>query len=675
MRSAAASLVLALAAMHSAADTPTWQELTQSANEAQSEGHWAAAEQLVQNAWTVLRQNGAGEADFPSGVLTVVSFYTNGGLGLKAEAILREAENTSAQLPPEHLNRLAILGVKAQTYGNLGRLIDATAVYEQILTMQAKTYGPDSPECRETLQTLANSYDRSGELEKAEALFARLDSLRDRPANPQSRRFVMMIDGPINISFGGRRFERSSLADFYDRHGRFADAEKAYLAAIARAEPDDAVKHGLEPALGAYQNYLRNHRRFTEAQQIQARIMERHQSSGNPPDVNLDFADRVGQAQLYFEAGQYEQADKVYEDALTHFGPDSGQYGSLLQNYASLLVQQGKLDQAEALVHDLDQHATSDPNDYTHDGALSLMAQIRDKAGDQDGANAYRVKLSEIQRSRGWNVPSGINEDTASAQVLLSQGHVDEAWSKIESALAHIDSDGLQNIGYLGQIVNLSGAFPEKNGELADYLIERVEAIQDRKLAATHPLYNPWLIANYERHGDPLGAGRFWSKYLLAIESANGPDSIRLVDPLRQLANVLQAQQNGREAVTATRRVLDIQEKTSGPNCEVVLATLNRLGSLYFGSGNATAAVEAYEREIGLSRRLYGASRNHAGNLVNTAQTYAQWHQFDRAIELASEAVQIMSNPEYASELETFHSVLATIEKQKSAARLANQMP
>jgi tetratricopeptide (TPR) repeat protein len=296
------------------------------------------------------------------------------------------------------------------------------------------------------------------------------------------------------------------------------------------------------------------------------------------------------------------------------------------------------------------------------------MAQIREKAGDQQGAGAYRAELTAIQSSRtAANETSGINEDIASAQALLSQGHLDQAWSKIESALSRIDSEGLRNIGYLGQIVNLSGAFAEKNGELADQFIERVQTIQDRKLPAAHPLYNPWLIANYDRHGDQASIARIWSKYFLAIESANGPDSPRLVDPLNQIANVLQAQEGGRPAITAVRRVLTIQERTSGENSEAVIQTLTWLGSMYFGLGNPSAAMEAYEREISMSRRFYGASRNHAINLSKTAQSFSQWRQFDRAMELANEALDIMSKPEHASELEFFRGIMATIEKQKAA--------
>src|SRR5215472_3498744 len=181
--------------------------------------------------------------------------------------------------------------------------------------MQAKALGSNSREVLRTLEMLAASYDRSGELEKAEALFQRLESWKLPRA--------IIIDGPkrarIHCSFNAIGFESSRLADFYDRHGRLADAEKAYLAAIARADAKDSESHALEPALDSYQNYLRNHRRFAEALQIQARIITMHQKTGNPPDPNLEMWDRVQIASLYEEAQQYDEANKVYEQALTHF--------------------------------------------------------------------------------------------------------------------------------------------------------------------------------------------------------------------------------------------------------------------------------------------------------------------------------------------------------------------
>jgi tetratricopeptide (TPR) repeat protein len=668
MRCAAVLLALGLVADYSAAETPSWQELTVAANEAQSRGLWAAAEQYMEEAWTVIQRTGAGEEDFPSGVEMVVNFYNAEGQGLKADAVLRGAETAVEQLPPRHPNRLAILTIKAQTYDGQGRAIEALPVHEQLLSIQVKMYGPDSMEARGSLEMLAHSHDRSGELEKAEALFQRLNSMTFR----DSQRLVV-IDGPrfhrrgrfCCASFGVTGVESSSLADFYDRHGRFADAEKAYQAAIARAERDDAEKHGLEAALGAYQNFLRSHRRFAEAQQIQARIMERHQNTGNPPDPYLDFADRVGQASLYLEAEQYDEANKVYEKALTHFGTDSGQYGNLLQNYASALIQQGKLDQAEGLVQELEQHATSDPNDYTHEGALSLLAQIREKAGDQKGGEAYRTELTAIQRSRGSvNDFAAISDDIAGAQASLSQGNVDQAWSTIERVLTRIESEGILYMGFLNQVAGLSGSFPEKNRELADRLIDRVLAIQDRMLPPSHPLYDPGLAANYARH--PVDAARIWSKHILALESANGSDSLRLVDPLNQLANLLQ-QERPREAAAMVRRALNVQEKTSGPNSEAVLSTLARLASMYFDVGDLAGALEACEREIGLSGRLYGRTTTHAHNLASAAQIYAQWQQFDHALELAREALEIASQPEYASETEFFRGLLDTLEKQKAA--------
>jgi len=74
---------------------------------------------------------------------------------------------------------------------------------------------------------------------------------------------------------------------------------------------------------------------------------------------------------------------------------------------------------------------------------------------------------------------------------------------------------------------------------------------------------------------------------------------------------------------------------------------------LYFNLQDQTTAVEASGRQIRLSSRISGRALSHAHTLTNTAQVYARHHRFDRAIGLATEALDIASQPEYAGQLST----------------------
>jgi len=660
---------------------PVWQEAIQKANDLQAKGRFAEAEVLMQTAWMEVQLAGAADERFPAGVQEVVNYYTGTGQGLKVEKILRTAETAVARFPAEHPNRLSILTLKAQTYDGEGRAVEAQALYEQVLPIQAKVFGPDSFEVRNTLQTLANSYEGCGELEKAEALFARLDSMSEAPLRPTAFG-TMTINGRYMVAsnrFGFAMrghifFGSAQLGGFYDRHGRWADAEKAYQASIAQGERDGP--QGLENALSGYQNYLRNHRRYAEAEQIQLRIIQLHQNSAAQDDPDREIFDQQNLANLHLDAEEFEKANKVYEqaraDVLASKGSDSNEYRNVQQSYANALLREGKLEEATKTAEDLARRAPADANDYTRENALQLLAQIRDQSGDHGGAEAYRAQAMAMQKSRSNDSdPEDVGADVQNAQALLNKGEVSQAWPRIEHALAAAEAaaEPYKAVGFLQQIASLAYALAEKNVEKADEMMRRIGAIQDRVLIPAHPMYNVWFVANYyQSRGRMLDAERTWNAHLLAIESANGPESTRLVDPLMQITNLLIQQRRFQDAAATAQRVLGIHEKTRGPNSAELLNVLQSLAQIYISLEDPQRAMESYERQIRISSKIHGPTVNHAQVLINVAFAYQQRRQFDRVIELASEAVEIASQSEYDQHAaDYFRSVLDSARQQKAA--------
>jgi tetratricopeptide (TPR) repeat protein len=668
---------------------PVWRDTIQKATDAQANGRFAEAEQLMQTAWAEVQLAGAADERFPAGVQEVVNYYNSTGQGLKVERILHAAETAVAKFPAAHFNRLSILTLKAQTYDGEGRAVEAQALYEQLLPIQQKVFGPDSFEVRNTLQTLASSYEGSGELEKGEALFARLDSMSTTPAPSAFFGNVMMISGRnimaanrFGFAMQGRvSFRSTQLGDFYDWHGRWADAEKAYQASIARGERDGV--QGLESALTGYQHYLRNRHRYADAEQVQFRIMKLHQNSAEPADANREVFDQ-NLADLYLEAEQFDKANKVYEEAradiLASKGSDSNEYRNVQQSYAYALLREGKLDEATKVAEELAQGAPLEANDYTRENALQLLAQIRDQSGDHGGAEAYRAQAMAIQENPSNDLDvEGVGADVRSAQASLNKGEVNQAWPRIEHAIAVAETaaEPFKTVNFLQQVANLVSAFGDKDIEKADEMMRRIGAIQDRALSPTHPMYNRWFIANYYRNRGRLqDAERMWNAHLLAIENANGPESTRLVDPLMQIAHLLSQQSRFQEAVATVQRVLSIHEKTRGPNSDEVLNLLALLAQFYLNFEGPQRAMECYERQIRISSKTHGGTLNHSQVLTNVAVVYLQHQQFDRAIELASEAVEIASRPEndiHAGDY--FRSVLDSARQQKAAAAIGSNAP
>jgi tetratricopeptide (TPR) repeat protein len=110
---------------------------------------------------------------------------------------------------------------------------------------------------------------------------------------------------------------------------------------------------------------------------------------------------------------------------------------------------------------------------------------------------------------------------------------------------------------------------------------------------------------------------------------------------LLQLANLFNRQGRYQDAVGNAQRALNIEEKAKGPNNSDLLGALGALGQYHFSLQDAPRAMEFYERRISLSSRTYGRTPVHAQLLAGVAETYIHHQQLDRAIELASEAVDI----------------------------------
>lgn len=694
MRYAAALLVLGAAAVslrgqYQAVQMPPWQDAAQKANDARAKGRRAEAELIIEKVWADVQRAGAGEDYFPAGVQSVVNFYDAAGRTLKANTILHAAEAAVAPLPEQHPNRLAMLTLKAQTYQNQGRAIEAQAIYEQVLPLQVKIFGEDSFESRGLLEALAHSYDNSGELEKAEALFRKLDGAEARVIQSEKIRppafkgqVMIVVSGRIaSMSRAGFAISlpfpaaQSPLGEFCDRHGRFAEAEKAFQEAIASAERDTSQNFGLVGALGAYESYLERHRRYREAQQVEMHIIQVHDGPAGAPNLNHSSGDHVALARLYVDGGQFEEANKVFDQVLSETeastGRDTDEYRNLQMNYAFALMRQKKFDAAEKIAREIAQNAPANSNDYARENALNLLAQIRGQAGDHQGAEAYRARAAARLNLR-FQAPeaNSVTADLERARALLEQHKIDQAWSQIDHALGTAESaEPYQTLGFLNEIAGLGGSFPPERGAMADQLMERIAAVQDRTLSPADPLYNPGLVANYYQSGGRWAeAERRWSHYIQALEEADGPNDPRLVQPLLDLANLFRRQNRSDDSLAAIKRALNIQEKTKGPNSGDVSQILGTLAQLYFDVQNETAAMEAYERQIRLSRRISGRALPDAQTLTDIAQAYAQHREFDRAIELATEALDIASQPEYAEQVQFFRNNLEAIQRQKAAA-------
>ena len=82
--------------------------------------------------------------------------------------------------------------------------------------------------------------------------------------------------------------------------------------------------------------------------------------------------------------------------------------------------------------------------------------------------------------------------------------------------------------------------------------------------------------------------------------------------------------------------------------------------------------MESYERQIRISGKTHGGTLQHAQVLISAAVLDPQLRQFDRAIELASEAVEIASQPENDPlNADNFRNILDSVRRQKAEGAAA----
>ena len=141
-------------------------------------------------------------------------------LGLHYEALTLDVavaalEGTRA---PDHPDTLASRNNLAGAYREAGRLEEAIALYEQVLTDRTRVLGEDHPHTLASRNNLAYVYKRVGRLEEAIALYERVLTDRTR---------VLGEDHPDTLT------SRNNLASAYHAAGRLTEAIMRWQAVCA----------------------------------------------------------------------------------------------------------------------------------------------------------------------------------------------------------------------------------------------------------------------------------------------------------------------------------------------------------------------------------------------------------------------------------------------------------
>ena len=225
-------------------------------------------------------------------------------LGLPYEALTLSVAVDALEvlLGPDHPDALASRNNLAGAYESVGRLTEATALYEQVLADSIRVLGEDHPNTLASRNNLAHAYHAGGRFTEATALYERVlaDSIR-----------VLGEDHPNTLT------SRDNLAGACKSEGRLAEATALYEQVL----PDRSRVLGEDhPDTLASRNNLagayREGGRLIEAIALFERVLADSIRVLGEDHPNT-LASRNNLAVAYYAAGRLTEATALYEQVLT----------------------------------------------------------------------------------------------------------------------------------------------------------------------------------------------------------------------------------------------------------------------------------------------------------------------------------------------------------------------
>jgi tetratricopeptide (TPR) repeat protein len=243
---------------------------------------------------------------------------------------------------------------------------DAERDYLRLLDVDKRLYGPDDVRTGADQETLANLYLNEGKYTSALPLLEHnLEIMQTKPAPEHESRLSKRFDASdLN------RLD-TMLAQAYAGAGKDAEAEEMYKRVISMEEAD--ATHGkvsndmdLSGDFTGLSGVYRHEHRYDEALETIKRSEAvddeltnskygKSKENSNALGVSVfSWLSQIELAEIYREKGDSAAAEPLFQRSLEmtqsmHLAPGHPKLAQMLDNYATLLRDAGKYDQAEAL--------------------------------------------------------------------------------------------------------------------------------------------------------------------------------------------------------------------------------------------------------------------------------------------------------------------------------------
>ncbi len=320
------------------------------------------AEQLLRLSLTIYEQAvGPEHPVIADNLNRLALLYHSQGRFSEAEPLYQRAHNIREKvLGPEHFGTAIGLNNFGEFYRAQGRYSEAEPLYQRSLAIREKVLGPDARQTAIVIHNLARNSYAQGHYAKAEALYQRAQRIYEQSHQSEDRELPAVLDHLALLYYAQKQYDKAEplmqravnirqevlgtrhphlaqslcgLAKIYAAQGRYTEAEPLMQEALAICEIMHGPRH--HSTLLMMENLAELYRlqdRSSEAEQLYPRIRDIYGSLSLSAMISLKEHEPL-----------YQQVLASYEKVP---GPDDPEIAGVLETYAMLLKQAGRIQEA-----------------------------------------------------------------------------------------------------------------------------------------------------------------------------------------------------------------------------------------------------------------------------------------------------------------------------------------
>ena len=470
-------------------------------------------------------------------------------------------------------------------------------LFQQALSIQKKTLGPEHVQTINTTDNLAKNYYAMGAYDRALSFFQRAATLTEKVFGPEHPQTAAILN---------------STALTFERLGKY------------------------DMALSAHQRALK----------IREKVL------GPRHPITADSLNNL--ALVYDEMGDYKKALPLYEQALIiyelAFRKEHLDTATTINNIATIYKSTGDYEKAFPLFKQA-LKMTEKAAGHDHPATatcLNNLAILYNDIGDYSQSLLLHQRALAIrEKTLGPEHPVTADSLNNLALIYKEIAAYDKALPLLQRALDIKERvQGAENIAIASSLNNLALLYQAMGSyDKALHLFQRALKITEKVKGSEHPdtaicLANLALL--YEALSNYDQALTLNKRTLKIREKVLGQEHPSTAISFNNLAELYQAMGAYDQAIALFQKALQIQEKVLGPENPQTAVTLNNLAGMHFAIGEYDKVLSLQKRAINIREKVLGPEHpDTALSINNLAELYQTMGAYDKALALCQQALQI----------------------------------